>query len=229
MRKLLSLLITVTVVIFACKKKDGASLIPGKAQLVYPTQNEICSTGTVLNDQQTKITFTWSAPAAAESYTLVLKNLLNNTEEKMEVIGTSIMLTLHRNTPYSWHIIANSSKVTQTSTSEIWKFYVSGNGITNYAPFPAELTSPKYGEDVLGSNVSLTWKGTDPDNDIVSYDVYLSIGSVYPSPYLSYLNMKNQFINAIPISVTGNFTWRVVSRDSEGNTSTSETFMFKKK
>jgi hypothetical protein len=226
MRKLVFVLMTSTLVLAACKKKGGTSVILEKVQLISPTQNEICSTGTVVNDEQTKITFNWSAPVFAESFTLVLKNLLSNTEESTQIMGTSAVFTLARNTPYSWYIIAKSSKTTQSSTSDTWRFYVSGSGITNYAPFPAELTSPKYGDDVVGNTLSLTWKGNDPDNDIISYDIYLNYGS---SPFLTYSNVKNQFVNNITINVKGNFTWRVVTKDAAGNTSTSETFIFKMK
>lgn len=227
MKKLLFVLMTITLVLAACKKNGGSSVILEKAQLISPTGNEICSTGTVINDEQTKITFNWSGLVAAETYTLVLKNLLNNMEEHTDVVGTSVVLTLARNTPYSWRIIAKSSKAAQNSTSDTWKFYVAGSGITNYAPFPAELTSPKYGETVIGNTVSLTWKGSDPDNDIVAYDVYLKIGS---SPFSTFLNVKDQFVNDIPINTKlFDFTWRVVSKDAAGNTSTSETFIFKMK
>ena len=70
--------------------------------------------------------------------------------------------------PYSWNITSKSTASTTSTASDTWKFYLSGPGIVNYAPFPADLKTPASGSTVSRDGegkVTFTWDGSDPDGD----------------------------------------------------------------
>ena len=68
------------------------------------------------------------------------------------------------------------SQLTTTTPSDLWKFYLAGDGVVNYAPFPADLKAPASGSTVTLSEgkATFTWDGSDPDSgDTLSYTVYV--------------------------------------------------------
>ena len=73
------------------------------------------------------------------------------------------------------------------------------------------------------TSVKLEWNGLDIDNDIISYDVYFD--TTTPTTTL----LGNTTDNTMDVTVeAGNiYYWRVVTKDSIGNTSESEVFEFK--
>ena len=59
--------------------------------------------------------------------------------------STSTTATLDKGVPYSWRVTSKSTTSTTTTPSDLWKFYLAGDGVVNYAPFPADLTAPASG------------------------------------------------------------------------------------
>ena len=118
---------------------------------------------------------------------------------------------------------------TQTGTSSSWKFYLAGLGPKNYAPFPADLKSPKSGSTV-GRNsegkVTFEWDGSDPDQgDQLTFTLYVDKvdGKQTPSSELTDLNVKT-----IDVVLDGGSTyyWRIRSSDGT-NSSFSNIYTFK--
>ena len=93
--------------------------------------------------------------------------------------------------------------MTKTATSETWRFYNAGNGIANYAPFPADVISPAIGS-LSSATASLKWKGSDVDNDIDTYDVYL--GNQNP-PTEKYVTTSNTTIDNITLVKDKVYYW----------------------
>ena len=116
-----------------------------------------------------------------------------------------------------------SSTTTITATSDTWKFYNAGLGVTNYAPFPAEVVSPAIGSNTL-KTVTLKWNTTDIDNDITKYEVYL--GTTNPPTVLQATTTAQQIAD---LSLLANtiYYWKVVTTDSKNNSATSPIFDFK--
>jgi hypothetical protein len=207
-------------------KKEVPSPSPSAAVLVSPVNNEACITGVTVSATQSRVTFTWSAAANADSYVLTVTNLLSNTKQSLNSVLPNAELTLDLSTPYSWFVTSKSSKNTSTVNSPVWKFYNTGPGVSSFPPYPAELTSPGLGQTVTPSNgkITLTWKGSDADNDIANYDVYLGTSN---TPAL----IKSQHLASplTDVAVIANTTyyWKVITRDAKGNTSDSGVFEFK--
>lgn len=90
------------------------------------------------------------------------------------------------------------------TTSEIGKFYNVGEGGISYALFPAESVSPKWDESVNVISITLDWSGSDVDNDIASYKVFLGATS-NPGAYKT--NITDSFLKNVPLESGKTYYW----------------------
>lgn len=213
-------LAALVLLISACSKKGGSGPVPGKAGLVAPLKDLICNNGTVVSATESSVAFSWNAAANATGYDLTIKNLLTQTEAVQTTTSTNATVTLKRNTPYSWHVTAKSSKNTTVTESDIWKFYNAGAGATTYAPFPADLLTPGFGDIISPANgkINITWKGAAVDNNIVGYIVYFGPSS---NPAIFRERTTDSFVNDITVSANTTYYWHVVTIDANSNISDS--------
>jgi hypothetical protein len=95
----------------------------------------------------------------------------------------------------------------------------------SHSPFPADAVAPGFGQNIsaTGSTVNLSWTGSDVDGDIVGYDVYLGTTT---TPTLLKSNSTDQFLNNITVTSNTGYYWKVITKDSQGNTSDSGLFQF---
>jgi hypothetical protein len=192
---------------------------PGKVSLSSPAQNQVCTTGTVITATTSSITFTWNKSDNTDSYDFTLKNLVSASVTTESTAATSITKTLARNTPYSWYITSRSGKTSSTAASDTWKFYNAGPGVVTYAPFPAEIIAPVYGQIVTTAIVNLTWKGSSVNPaTIVNYDVYLGTTK---TPAILKSAVTDSFVNGVAVTAKTTYYWKVITRDRDGNTSDS--------
>jgi len=227
MKKLLSICV-MGLILNGCggKKNNPVPTLPGQASLIAPSLDEICTTGTVISNTETSIHFSWNTSTNTGSYTLVINNLLTSAAITQNTTETQINVNLSRNTPFSWYIISKSASGSATSQSATWKFYNSGPGVTTYAPFPAEISTPKFGEIVTAVNgmVDLTWQGSSVDPaSIANYDVYLGTGD---SPGLAFPEITTSYLHNMPVVSGSTYYWRVITRDKTGDTSDSGVYQF---
>jgi hypothetical protein len=197
---------------------------PAKVALSTPIQNAVCTTGTIVSDTQSNITFTWTAAGNTDDYELVIKNLLTSDSTMQATANTQEMVSLSRNTPFSWYILSKSNQTSTVTKSDIWKFYNSGPGTVTYAPFPAEITAPTFAQAVTASTVNLNWTGSVISPDvIVNYDVYFGNTK---APALLKSAVTNNFVNGVSVSANNTYYWKVITRDSNGDTSDSGLYQF---
>ena len=203
---------------------------PGNPSLTSPANNTVCETGTSISDSQSNVVFSWQASSATDSYDLEVKNLDTNSIQNITGITTTTStIALDKGEPYSWKVISKNNTSNQTGSSTTWKFYLAGIGTKNYAPFPAELKSPKSGATVTRNSegkINFEWEGSDPDQgDQLNYTLYLdkTDGKQTPSSDLTDLNVKT-----ISVAVDGSTTyyWRVKTSDGT-NSSFSNIYSFK--
>jgi len=198
---------------------------PSAAGLVFPANNEECNTGISVSIIQSKVNFEWTVGANSTASEVVLKNLLTDAVSKTASTSNQKEITILKNTPYKWWVISKATGSTETAKSAEWKFYNSGDAVTTHAPFPAELVGPTNGSTVTTATATLEWGGSDVDNDITSYDVYF--GTVNPpTTLLGDTTAPTSIIENV--AVTANtYYWKVISKDAEENSSTSQVFQFK--
>ena len=216
---LLILLLTLS-----CSKDDGGNPSPAASLLIFPDNNQECIQGVDISTTQSTVTFRWAASNNTDSYDVVLKNLNTQNTTSHSSLTNELAITIQKGTPYSWYVISENLNVVETAQSETWKFYNAGDPIDSYAPFPADLVSPAMGSILTGiTSQSLSWSGSDIDNDIVSYDVYF--GTANP-PTMLEVNTASTSVN-VTVAAVNTYYWRVVTKDSQGNNSQSEIFEFK--
>lgn len=207
---------------------DGPEPVPDPkaATLTFPNNNETCNEGSVDSNDPTKsnVTFQWNASQDTDSYEVNLKNLSNNSTTKTNANTNEITITILRGTPYEWFVVSKASGTNKTASSSTWKFYNQGVGVENYAPFPAEVISPKRGETIASTTtVSLKWNGSDVDDDISDYEIFIGTDENSSS---SIGTTSNTTMDA-SVSSGSTYYWKVVTKDSQDNTSDSEIFEFK--
>jgi hypothetical protein len=222
------LLVVISVLLFclgACKK-DKTPSDPEKVVLLLPAKDEACTTGIVISASENTVHFTWNSAENTEVYELNVKNLLSGKVDIHSTSNTEFDAQLSRNTPYSWFIVSKTASSAKTAVSEIWKFYNSGLGTVSYAPYPAEIVSPIMGQNISASagKISLDWNGSDVDNDVATYDVYLGTSS---TPVSLKSNLTESVLNEVEVTSGSTYYWKIITKDLKGNTSESGVYQFK--
>ena len=220
------LLLFVGVLLIGCKKKSDPKP-PEAAILVFPNKNSECTTGRDLNETTSEIEFKWMASDHTESYELRVTNLNTNITQTIITANNSAKLPIAKGEPFSWIVRSRNTKVSETTFSDAWNFYNAGFQ-TTYAPFPAEVITPKNGTSIfkdINNEVALEWSGADFENDIVGYEVYFST----TNPPETIIASLSSDMNSEKVSVTSDTTyyWKILTMDGEGNISDSGVFTFK--
>jgi len=226
MRRLLFILLAI-VTISGCHKSTPITPVngpPSQAVLTFPLQNAVCVSGINVSDSLSTVTFTWNPSDNTDNYDLYLKNLLTGIVKVQNTVQPQLALTILRNTPFSWYIVSKSTKYPATAQSDTWKFYNAGLGTVTYAPFPAQITAPAFGQNVAAGSVNLTWTGSSVNpNTIVNYDVYFGTTN---SPPIFKSAITDSFVNGVTVTSKSTYYWRVITRDFSGNTSDSGLYQF---
>lgn len=200
---------------------------PTAATLVFPENNSECTTGESLNATQSRVTFSWNTSDNTDSYQLNVTRLSSSATQTFTTTATSLAVTLEKGVAYSYSVLSLSEDVPdEPAQSQTFRFYNAGDGIENYAPFPATIISPASGQTVnaSGGSLILSWQGNDIENNIVNYEVYL--GTTTNPPFVANTNTATTYTvsGLTPGTV---YFWRILTEDSDGNTSESELYQFK--
>lgn len=201
-----------------------AILDPTAATLVFPDDDTECNEGEIISNTESRVTFQWTESDNTDSYILTLTNLSTGVSTNTNAGTNESSITLLRGTPYEWYVTSRSNTSTVTAKSETWRFYNEGEGIGNYAPFPAEAIYPERGATLPASttSISLEWSASDIDNDIVEYEVFFGLESG------TLESIGNITDSTIGVNVeSGNiYSWYIKTLDGNNNVSISETFQF---
>ena len=198
---------------------------PSAATLVFPEDNTECNEGVISETDETKsaVTFQWNASENTDTYEVNLRNINTNTTTKTNSSSEGATITIDRGTPYEWFVISKANGTNETASSAKAKFYNQGPGIENYAPFPAEAINPARGSTIASAaTVNLQWATSDIDDDIVGYAVFFGTET---DPTTEIGTTEESNLNTA-IASGETYYWRIVTTDSQNNTSTSEIFEF---
>ncbi|WP_026934056.1 hypothetical protein [Christiangramia echinicola] len=234
MKKLFTLYISGLILLTSCDSGSDPTPTPqpdidepGMATLKLPENNKECEQGEI-SGNSAMVEFSWEEASETESYDLKITNLDNQTTSvKTALTATFTDVSLGRGHPYSWQVISrNSGSITNSSNT--WKFYLAGDGESNFAPFPVNALSPTPGATVTPDNgeVSISWEASqDPDGEAVTYTLFADKVDATQEPPANWKNITSTSVN---VSVEANtvYYWRVVTSDGS-NTSTSSIYTFK--
>ncbi|WP_298480584.1 hypothetical protein [uncultured Maribacter sp.] len=190
--------------------------------LLFPEKNSECNTGTIISETESEVIFRWNDSKQNQSYEIHLTNLLTNSTQILESNELELSIRLLRGTPYSWSISSKNTSNVKNS-SDLWSFYNSGPGVKTYIPFPATPTFPIVNSSLVYTpTINLSWKASDLDNDIISYDIYFDTDT---PPELYNQSISNNSLN-VPVNTQTTYYWLVVTRDLTGNESFSDIYSF---
>ena len=217
--------------LWACTQEEAAEesndIFPGLFNLVYPENGSACLDGIKINKTQSKVTFIWNSSKNANQYEVEIINLNDNYTQTFQSNERTIMVTLKHGEPYAWSVTSfvNSSS---SITSKEWKFYLAGDGIVNYAPFPPELISPRPSGKVninSSGQVLLSWTSSDVDGDLSTYELYLdkNDGTTLLQTFDEVENTVETGVNVDP-GLT--YFWKIIAKDRNGNSSSSGVYSF---
>lgn len=227
--KLIRSIILMLLIALSCSKNDNPSLPEESNEAVavklqFPLNNSECTTGVDQGADRILVGFQW-AIAENDLYELVVENLSTNQISRTNTSNNSAEVQLEKNTPYQWYVVSSVSTSNSKIESERWKFYVAGQGISNYAPFPADLISPEeganYSEDV--QQLILEWQSSDIDDESISYDVF--VGSENPPVEMVASDLVEPTFE-FSTQLIGQKYWQIVTRDASGNSSYSKVGAF---
>ena len=202
---------------------------PGVASLISPVDKETCLDGVSINDTQSNVNFLWGTATDALSYELEIANLLTQSTQLYSSDTNEISIALSKAEPYSWLVRSIGETGTTASVSDPWKFYLAGDAVVNYAPFPAELITPRSGANTtpdINNLVILRWTADDVDNDLNRFEVYLdAIDGTTLNQEIEYLAEETQ----LEVEVENNtvYYWKIVAIDLNGNQSSSGVYTFR--
>ena len=197
---------------------------PTAATLVFPIANSECTEGTNVTATESTILFQWNKGNHKTSYNLQLKDLKAGTTTSYSTVENSYSIKLKRGNPYAWSIISRSNKTSVTASTSTWKFFNAGEGVSSYAPFPADAVSPVLGESVTNGAITLEWDGNDIDNDIESYNIYFG-ETTSPVEYKTDVTVTT--VENVVVEAGKTYYWSVSTKDEQGNISNSDVFSFK--
>jgi len=220
-------LVFVAILLVACGSDDGPPPSPEGALLVFPEQDSECTTGISVSETLSQVTFEWQPADNTDQYTLTVIHLNTNVPQTISTANTSAVLSIEKGAPFSWSVLSSNSDSDETATSASWLFYNEGSQIT-YPPFPAQVQFPESGSTVLGdenNQLLLSWMGSDVEDDIVTFDIYLSESNP-PETLLATTDAETTQVLTDVVSGTTVY-WRIVTTDAEGNSSDSGVFDFR--
>jgi len=215
--RILSVLLLGVALISSCKKDPPKP--PEKVLLTSPAKNSECTPIRSTNTTSNAVQFNWQAAKFAESYDLSVTNLDTGTSQReLDLRATTHIFSLQKGALYSWSVVSRNSQTETTALSASWLFYNPGSQ-TTYAPFPAEVISPKPGSTVfkdINNEVTLSWSGADIDNDIESYEIYFSTEN--PPEVLIDSPTANTTEKKVSVASNTIYYWKVITKDIAGNT-----------
>lgn len=198
---------------------------PSATTLIFPDNNSECNEGTILSDEESAVLFRWNASDNTDTYQVNLKDLKTSSTRTFTSSTNQLEITILRANPYAWSVTSSANNTSQTAQSAEWKFYNAGLPAENFAPFPADLVSPEMGSSVNAASgtIELRWIGSDIDDDIQSYEILF--GTENPPGTLE--STTTSPVLDVQVNINEVYYWRVISIDSQGNTSNSEVFQFR--
>ena len=229
MKKIVLLFGGLILLLISCAQEDPIPIEPGVASLISPANNETCLDGISLNDTQSNVSFSWSAASDALSYEVVISNLLTQSSQTYTAPSNQITIALTKAEPYSWIVKSIGEDGSTPSESEQWKFYLAGDAVVNYAPFPTELISPRSGANItpdVNNLVMLNWKGSDVDGDLTRYEVYLD--QTNATTLINTMDFEaNDTSLEVEVENKTTYYWKVIAIDTNGNQSNSGIYAFR--
>jgi C1A family cysteine protease len=104
-------------------------------------------------------------------------------------------------------------------------FYLSGIS-GNIQPFPPHNPTPSHTATKTMCNTTLTWDCTDPDNDTLTYNIYVGEGDNISRKDLTKIKHKNPYYQINNLKSNTTYSWKIIAEDTNGSQSESKIWKF---
>ena len=210
---------SIVIAVLLCTCSKPSILEPDSALLTTPENSNTCVPLSTTASQGV-INFGWEEAQNTDSYEVFVRNSITQTEQKKSAELTSTTFTLDRGAPYIWWVVSSSDASAVDTKSKVWSFYLEGIQQETFLPFSAQLNNPQDEQEVMLSSgeINLQWTGSDLDNDIAYYQVYIGTDAAQMS-----LVQDNQITSSYSalLDVGQTYFWQIVTIDQRGNKSQS--------
>jgi len=119
-------------------------------------------------------------------------------------------------TKYYWKVVAKDSKGNSTK-GPIWSFTTSAPPKIPYSPQPSN------GSTNVSLNTKLSWSCDDPDDDVLTYDLYVGTGITLSLQAGNIIGHEYHLLNLSPGT---KYYWQIVANDGKGNSTESPIWSF---
>ncbi|WP_299158116.1 hypothetical protein [uncultured Tenacibaculum sp.] len=223
MKKLIYILI-IQLILISCGGSGNEPIEPevelGVFELIFPENNTLCTEGKSISKGQVAIPLRWNISKNATSYKVVIINTDTGERTERTTNTNSIEVNLLKGTKFSWNVIAILNNKEKSSST--WNFYSEGVSVSNHIPFPASISI----EDNKDGTINIKWVGSDLDNDIANYKVYLGESE---STTVLIAETTNNSIENKSINYNKKYFLKIITIDEKDNSSSSiKEFRFNK-
>ena len=230
MKRIVLLFGSLILLVNSCTTEEPVVPInPSAPTLISPANDETCLDGTSINDSQSNVDFRWSSAANALSYELVVTNLLTQSSQTYPATSNQTTLALTKAEPYNWSVKSIGEVGSVPSQSTQWKFYLAGDAVVNFAPFPSELISPQSGANVtpdINNLIKLQWNASDVDGDLAQFEVYLDKNDATTIIKTIAYQTEEESIE-IDVENGSTYYWKIIAIDTNQNQSSSGVYAFR--
>ena len=230
MKRIVLLFGSLILLVNSCTTEEPVVPInPSAPTLISPANDETCLDGTSINDSQSNVDFRWSSAANALSYELVVTNLLTQSSQTYPATSNQTTVALTKAEPYNWSVKSIGEVGSIPSQSTQWKFYLAGDAVVNFAPFPSELISPQSGANVtpdINNLIKLQWNASDVDGDLAQFEVYLDKNDATTIIKTIAYQTEEESIE-IDVENGSTYYWKIIAIDTNQNQSSSGVYAFR--
>ena len=230
MKRIVLLFGSLILLVNSCTTEEPVVPInPSAPTLISPANDETCLDGTSINDSQSNVDFRWSSAANALSYELVVTNLLTQSSQTYPATSNQTTVALTKAEPYNWSVKSIGEVGSIPSQSTQWKFYLAGDAVVNFAPFPSELISPQSGANVtpdINNLIKLQWNASDVDGDLAQFEVYLDKNDATTIIKTIAYQTEEESIE-IDVENGSTYYWKIIAIDTNQNQSSSGVYTFR--
>ena len=230
MKRIVLLFGSLILLVNSCTPEEPVVPInPSAPTLISPANDETCLDGTSINDSQSNVDFRWSSAANALSYELVVTNLLTQSSQTYPATSNQTTVALTKAEPYNWSVKSIGEVGSVPSQSTQWKFYLAGDAVVNFAPFPSELISPQSGANVtpdINNLIKLQWNASDVDDDLAQFEVYLDKNDATTIIKTIAYQTEEESIE-IDVENGSTYYWKIIAIDTNQNQSSSGVYAFR--
>ncbi|MEN8764774.1 MAG: hypothetical protein ACN4EF_02990 [Wenyingzhuangia sp.] len=205
------------------QEKENQS--PSIPVIVYPLNNTLCINNNVM--------FEWEPSTDPEQNSVKYKlEVAENNSFSPLIISrflfkSSKLIQLPKGKRLFWRIKAVDNRGAESLYSEVAQFLIENESVVNHAPLAPSLEFPKKGSEIVGLSTTLAWQSSDPDDDLVTYDVYLDDKNPPITRVSENQTLKN--FEVLDLMAQTTYYFRVDVKDIYGNNTIGEVWRFKTK